>query len=101
MSSIAHLFETKIIMKNFTLLLWLLTIISTANGLKAQYATVNFDLEKNYFNEGQPLPAGKNLMFTGIIPEGVSRIEIDIYAGKKRMAISTKRTALIIERYTE
>jgi hypothetical protein len=83
MSSVAHLFETKIIMKNFTLLLWLLTIISTANGLKAQYATVNFDLEKNYFNEGQPLPAGKNLMFTGIIPEGVSRIEIDIYAGKK------------------
>jgi hypothetical protein len=70
-------------MKYFTLFLWLLIILSAANNLKAQYATVNFDLEKNYFNEGQPLPAGKNLMFTGIIPEGVSRIEIDIFAGKK------------------
>jgi len=63
----------------FILMLSLLFIQNT----NAQYATVNFDLEKNYFNEGQPLPAEKNLMFTGIIPEGVSRIEIDIFAGKK------------------
>lgn len=62
----------------FTLILFFFYTI-----LNAQYATVNFDLEKNYFNEGQPLPAEKNLMFTGIIPEGVSRIEIDIFAGKK------------------
>lgn len=70
-------------MKNFILLLSVLAVLSMADALKAQYATVNFDLEKNYFNEGQPLPAGKNLMFTGVIPEGVNRIEIDIYAGKK------------------
>ncbi len=70
-------------MKNNTLLFILLLALGQVSIIKAQYATVNFDLEKNYFNEGQPLPAEKNLMFTGIIPEGVSRIEIDIFAGKK------------------
>lgn len=68
-------------MKKFTLLFSFL--IFGSFYLHAQYASVNFDLEKNYFNEGQPLPAEKNLMFTGIIPEGVSRIEIDIFVGKK------------------
>lgn len=69
-------------MKKFTLLFLLFTFFLIPSG-KTQYATVNFDLEKNYFNEGQPLPAGKNLMFTGILPQGVSRVEIDIFAGKK------------------
>ncbi len=70
-------------MKKCTTLL-LFTVFSLLTTiLPGQYASVNFDLEKNYFNEGQPLPAGKNLMFTGVIPQDVSRIEIDIFSGKK------------------
>lgn len=48
----------------------------------AQFITVNFDVEKNYFNEGQPLPSEKAMMFTGAVPEGVNMIEINILPAK-------------------
>ncbi|MCB0705420.1 MAG: hypothetical protein KDC34_08935 [Saprospiraceae bacterium] len=61
----------------------LLTIfIGTASLLFGQYTTVSFDLERNYFNEGQVLPAEKPLMFTGQLPEGVDLVEIQIFPGK-------------------
>ncbi len=50
----------------------------------AQYQTVNYDPEKNYFNEGQPLPAEQPLMFTGQIPEDVDVIEISIFPAKAK-----------------
>jgi hypothetical protein len=49
-----------------------------------QYATVSYDIEKNYFNEGQPLPAEKSLMFTGVVPPSVDIIEINIFHFKSR-----------------
>ncbi len=72
-------------MKNFTLILGFMLI--SIGTIWCQYATVKFDLEKNYFNEGQPLPVEKNLMFTGAIPQRVNIIEIGIYpsnASKER-----------------
>lgn len=45
----------------------------------AQYTTINYQVEKNYFNEGQALPAEKPLMFTGRVPAGVDIIEISIF----------------------
>ncbi|MBR9922490.1 MAG: hypothetical protein GYB31_16760 [Bacteroidetes bacterium] len=50
--------------------------------LQAQFTTVNFDIEKNYFNEGQALPAEKPLMFTGQLPEGIDLVEIRIFPSK-------------------
>lgn len=49
-----------------------------------QYTTINYDIEKNYFNEGQPLPAEKTLMFTGIVPQGVEIIEVSIFPSKAK-----------------
>ncbi len=48
----------------------------------SQFITVNFDVEKNYFNEGQPLPSEKAMMFTGLAPEGVNIVEISILPAK-------------------
>lgn len=50
----------------------------------SQYMTINYDLEKNYFYEGQPLPAEKPLMFTGLVPQGVDIIEISILPSKAK-----------------
>ena len=44
-----------------------------------QYAPVSYDVEKNYFNEGQALPAERPLMFTGQVPSAVDIIEISIF----------------------
>lgn len=49
-----------------------------------QYTTINYQLEKNYFNEGQPLPAEKPLMFTGMVPPGIDIIEISIFPAKAK-----------------
>jgi hypothetical protein len=70
-------------MKN---LLLLLVIVLSCNVLTAQYAAVSFDWEKNYFNEGQALPAEKPLLMSGPLPANVSRIEISILPGKAKKA---------------
>ena len=49
-----------------------------------QYGAVNFDLDKNYFNEGQPLTAEKPLMFNGLVPKGIDIIEISIFPAKAK-----------------
>lgn len=48
----------------------------------AQFTSVNYDLEKNYFNEGQALPAEKPLVFSGEVPAGVDLIAIRILPAK-------------------
>jgi hypothetical protein len=69
-------------MKNGIILLGLL--VGTTNILFGQFTTVSFDLEKNYFNEGQVLPAEKPLMFTGQLPQGVDLVEIRIFPSKSQ-----------------
>lgn len=60
----------------------IMLLIFSAPLMHAQFITVNFDVEKNYFNEGQPLPSEKAMMFTGLVPEGVNIIEINILPAK-------------------
>ncbi len=59
-----------------------LCLMAFWSALSAQYATINYDLERNYFNEGQPLPADQPIMFTGLVPSGVDIIEISVFPGK-------------------
>ncbi|MCB0628805.1 MAG: hypothetical protein R2824_28710 [Saprospiraceae bacterium] len=59
-----------------------LLILMIAHFGFGQYTTVQYDLEKNYFNEGQALPAEKPLMFTGVIPRVTDIIEISIFPSK-------------------
>lgn len=61
------------------LLLLTPVLIFFYGNLLGQYAAVQYDLQKNYFNEGQYLPAEKPMMFSGVIPEGVNIIEINIF----------------------
>lgn len=49
----------------------------------AQYTTVTYDVERNWFNEGQPLPAEKAIILKGLTPEGVQLIELNIMSAKK------------------
>lgn len=60
----------------------LLMFIGFAIAAQGQYANVQYDLEKNYFNEGQVLPAEKNLIFSGLIPENIDLIMIHILSHK-------------------
>lgn len=64
-----------------TLIAFFLISITYSYG---QYTTINYQLEKNYFNEGQPLPAEKSLMFSGTVPEGIDIIEISIFPAKAK-----------------
>lgn len=68
-----------IMKKILFLLLIQTTFVFTAFS---QYASVNFDATKNYFNDGQFIPAEKNLMFSGVVPEGVEMVEISILSSK-------------------
>ena len=45
----------------------------------AQYETVNFDYERSYFNEGQPLPAQKRFMLNGEITDDIQMVQVNIY----------------------
>lgn len=62
----------------------LLALFFTIFTVYGQYTTINYQLEKNYFNEGQPLPAERPLMFTGIVPDGIDIIEISIFPAKAK-----------------
>jgi len=52
------------------------------SAIDAQYTTVTYDYSKNYFNEGQAIPAEKLLMFTGAVPENSYRVELTIHSHK-------------------
>ena len=49
----------------------------------AQFTTVNYDYERNWFNEGQALPAEKSMVFKGIIPNGTQIVELSIHSAKR------------------
>lgn len=66
------------------LCLALIATIGFVCTLFGQYTSISFDLEKNYFNEGQSLPAEKPLMFNGLVPEGINIIEISIFPAKAK-----------------
>ena len=59
----------------FTAIIYLL-IATPAIG---QYQTVNYQYEKNWFNENQPLPAENYWMLNGDVPEGTEMVEMVIY----------------------
>ncbi len=45
----------------------------------AQYTTVRYDFEKNWFGENQLLPAESSWMLTGVIPPDIQMIEVEVY----------------------
>lgn len=49
----------------------------------AQYKTVNYNHERNWFNESEPLPAETHFILNGPITPDVSLVEIRLYRNKK------------------
>lgn len=49
----------------------------------AQFTTVTYDFERNWFNEGQTLPAEKSMIIKGIAPQGVEMISFNILSAKR------------------
>lgn len=47
----------------------------------AQYEMVVFEYEKNYFNQGNPLPAESYIMFSGQVEQGIDLVAVEIYKG--------------------
>ncbi len=50
----------------------------------AQFTTVTYDTDKQWFNEGQALPAEKAMIFKGVLPEGIDRVEMQIQSSKNK-----------------
>ncbi len=48
----------------------------------AQFTTVTYDAYKNWFNEGQPLPAEKAMIIKGVLPQDAERMEFYILSSK-------------------
>ncbi len=69
-------------MKNLILTaIFIATIFSTTF---AQFTTVSYDFERNWFNEGQALPAEKSMIFKGMMPAGTEMVELSILSEKKQ-----------------
>lgn len=49
----------------------------------AQYKAVNFDYEKNYFNQGQALPAEDYFMVSGAVNSGIDLVRVEVHRGGK------------------
>lgn len=69
-------------MKRLSLLLIVCTLWSVQSN--AQFTAVTYDIERNYFNEGQPLPAEKPLLLSGKVPANVNIIEISFFPSKAK-----------------
>ncbi|HKK73888.1 MAG TPA: hypothetical protein VJ953_02345 [Saprospiraceae bacterium] len=48
----------------------------------AQYTTVTYEFDKQWFNEGQPLPVASNMIIKGTVPATVAYIEIQVLSTK-------------------
>ena len=68
-------------MKNFALAL--VAILGGFCPLSAQFATVNYDLSHNWFNQGQQLPAETDLVFTGKMPAKAEVVKVTILSAKR------------------
>ncbi len=68
-------------MKKLVALALLLSIGTTSTF--AQYKAVNFDYEKNYFNQGQALPAEDYFMVSGNVNNGIDLVEVEVHRSGK------------------
>lgn len=62
--------------------LFLLVSLFTTTFAFGQYESVIFDYQNAYFNNGQPVQAESNLMFTGPISKKIERVEVSVFKAK-------------------
>ena len=54
-----------------------------------QFTSITYDLERNWFNEGHPLPAETDLIVKGSIPTDATRVEFVILSANKSEELYT------------
>mgnify|MGYP006950249589 CR=1 FL=1 len=62
-------------------------LLSGTMVANAQYAFVNYDFEKNWFNQGDPLPAERYMMISGSTLGTADLIEVSIYRNMDKDAL--------------
>jgi hypothetical protein len=60
-----------------------LFLLLAANVAVAQYKTVNYNYEKNWFNESERLPAGSHWILNGGITPNTSMVEVEVFKNAK------------------
>lgn len=58
----------------------LILFVLTITTINAQYKTVNYQYDRNWFNENNPIPSETYWMLNGSIPVGINRVELDVYS---------------------
>lgn len=69
-------------MVNKILLAFLILLSTTVAN--AQFKSVQYDYEKNWFGENQDLPAETPWMLSGILPPDISMVAVEIYGSDNR-----------------
>ena len=64
-------------MRNVIVLL--IFLVGSSLCLQAQYKTIVYDYERNYFNDGAPLPAESFMLFNTNIKPDVQYVEVEIF----------------------
>jgi hypothetical protein len=54
-------------------------ILFMLSGLKAQFESIEYNYEKNWFGENQALPAEKSWLLNGNLPDNVNMVELAIF----------------------
>ncbi|MEM1214770.1 MAG: hypothetical protein AAGJ82_03750, partial [Bacteroidota bacterium] len=71
------------------LFLALLTWAVSTTLLLAQYTTVKYDALSNWFNQGQPLPAEVDMVFTGVVSDDIQVVELNFLDTKHQDVLYT------------
>lgn len=50
----------------------------------AQFETVQYDFQKNWFGENQKLPAETSWMLSGVLPQNITTVAVEIYGSADR-----------------
>lgn len=59
-------------------------LLLTTIFAKAQFESVQYDYEKNWFGENQKLPAETSWMLSGLVPRNISSVAVEIYSSEDR-----------------
>lgn len=59
-------------------------VIFTSTVANAQFKSVQYDYEKNWFGENQNLPAETPWMLSGVLPPDISMVAVEIYGSDDR-----------------
>lgn len=65
-------------------ILLIVLYLFSATIAQAQFQSVQYEYEKNWFGENQKLPAETAWMLSGVLPENISTVAVEIYGSDAR-----------------